>query len=333
VKNRRIIGILAVTVCLLVGITVASRRARQVTLYRGQSLKAWSIQAYHGNSNAMATLKDLGTNAIPELIHLLKTRDSFLRRQTWAQLPKFPRRLRRTIAQSYPPPQAEAVREAAAHALGRLGLEARAAIPALSRALRDPQGRVRWEAANALSSMGKESMTVLVEALNEKDSKVRQAAAHGLGQIGPEAVAAVPALAKGLEDPDQSVRNSAAYSLTVMGTPGFLALLDAVESGQVLSRGAAMRTLTNSGLPQMKACSEFLQMARDESPARRRRAIEALGAIRVAGSLAVHASLEASGGTEQGTARALTGCLKDDSAQIREAAARALQSLSVQRTN
>jgi HEAT repeat protein len=320
VKNRRIIGILAVTVCLLVGITVASRRARQVTLYRGQSLKAWSIQAYHGNSNAMATLKDLGTNAIPELIHLLKTRDSFLRRQTWAQLPKLPRRLRRTIAQSYPPPQAEAVREAAAHALGRLGLEARAAIPALSRALRDPQGRVRWEAANALSSMGKESMTVLVEALNEKDSKVRQAAAHGLGQIGPEAVAAVPAL-------------------------------DAVESGQVLSRGAAMRTLTNSGLPQMKACSEFLQMARDESPARRRRAIEALGAIRVAGSLAVHASLEAlddpamevrlaaiktlgaSGGTEQGTARALTGCLKDDSAQIREAAARALQSLSVQRTN
>jgi HEAT repeat protein len=92
-------------------------------------------------------------------------------------------------------------------------------------------------------------------------------------------------------------------------------------------------------------------MARDESPARRRRAIEALGALGPAGSLAVHASLEAlddpvlevrlaaiktlgaRGGNEQSTAKALTGCLKDDSLQVREAAARALESLRVQGTN
>jgi HEAT repeat protein len=109
--------------------------------------------------------------------------------------------------------------------------------------------------------------------------------------------------------------------------------------------------LTNSHLAQLKASSEFLRMTHDESPARRERALEALGVIRVAGSLAIHASLKAlddpvlevrlaairtlgeRGGTGTNVVRALTTCLKDDSASIRDAAAQALEKLHVQGTN
>lgn len=350
-KKRRFIAFAVLAAALLVGISVAIRRGQRTVTYHGQPLQTWTIQAYRNDSNAVATLKELGTNAIPGLLRLLKTHDSFFRRQTWRHLPRLPLQLRRNIARRYPPPQAEAFREAAARALGRLGADATVAIPALSRALRDNQGRVRWEAAIALAAMGKDSITTLIEALDEKDSKTRHAAAYALGEIGPAAVTAVPALVRSLNDQDQAVRNSAAYSLTTIGTPGFLALLDVVEQSSEPARGVATRMLTNAHLAQLKASSEFLRMTHDESPARRQRALEALGVIRVAGSLAIHASLEAlddpvmevrlaairtlgaRGGTETNVVQALTDCLKDDSASIRDAAAQALEKLNVQGTN
>ncbi len=351
VKNRRYIAIVALVVCLLVGMSAVIRRGHERTIYRGQSLQAWCMQAYQGDSNAVVALRELGTNAIPELIVLLKTKDSFLRKQAWALLPRLPLRLRQNIARKFAPPQAEAVREAAARALGRFGPEAKIAIPELSRALHDNQGRVRWEAATALGLIGKDSVKALIKAMDGSDAKARHATAYALGQIGPDAIDAVPALTKSLNDPDQAVRNSAAYSLSVVGTPGFLALIDSVELGQEPGRTVAASMLTNSYLPHWKACSEFLRMTRDESPAIRRRGIEALGAIRVGGGMAVVASLEAlkdpamevrltaiktlgtRGGNEPTASQALTECLKEDSIQIREAAERALQNRSVRRTN
>src|SRR5688572_363361 len=136
VKKHRFIALVAVVICSLAVLAVVIRRSRETAIYRGQTLDTWSLQAYQGNSNAFVTMKELGTNVIPELIVLLKTKDSFLRKQTWTHLPKLPLRLRQNIARRYPPPQAEAIREAAAHALGRLGPDAKTAIPALSQALR-----------------------------------------------------------------------------------------------------------------------------------------------------------------------------------------------------
>lgn len=305
-------------------------------------METWCKQAYRGNTNAAVVLKELGTNAIPELIRLLKLKDSFVRKQVWRHLPSLPLRVRQAVAGKYPPPQAEAMREAAARALGRLGADARPAISALTSALRDPEGRVRWEAASALASMGKQSVPVLINSLEESGAKTRHAAVYALGLIGPKASGAVPALTRRLDDQDAGVRNSAAYSLATVGLTGVMALLEARQQGSLPARLAAEQTLTNSYLPTLKATREFFQMTRSESPAERRQALLALGAIRPVGSTAIHASLEAledpalevqvaaiqtlgaKGGANQNAVQALMHCLKAETPRVREEAARAL---------
>ena len=341
-KKRRFIAFVSVVICLVIGISVIIRRSQETISHRGQTLKAWSIQASQGDSNAVAILKELGTNSIPELIQLLKTKDSFFRKQTWTHLPRLPVWLRQNIARSFPPPQAELVRESAARALGRLGPDAKIAIPALSLALRDNQGRVRWDAATALSLSGKDAVPALIKALEEKDARARHATAYALGQMGPDAGAAVPALVRKLSDQDYAVRNSAAYSLTVIGIPGVLALVDAAEKGQAPARAVAASMLTNSSLPLLRVSSELLKMAKNESPAARKQAIETLRAIRVARGPAIHASLSAlddpvlevrlaaietlgtRGGQDETVIRMLAASLSDGSPRIREAAANAL---------
>lgn len=327
---------------MLVGVVILTRREREPVVYRGQPLKVWCVLAYQGNTNAVDVLKELGTNAMPDLIRLLRERDSFVRRQTWTHLPRLPLPVRRTIAQKYAPPQAEVVREAAARALGRLGAGAAPAITGLAKALRDKEGRVRTEAASALGSIGHDSVPALINALDDNDARTRQAAAYALGQMGAEAEAAVPALSRSLNDQDQTVRDSAAYSLTAIGTPGFLALIQASGQVQEPARTVATRMLTNSYLTHFRAVSEFYLMVQDGLPARRKQALEALRAIRIASSLAIQASLSAlddpatevrlaaiqtlgaRAGTNQHAVQALITCLNAESPRIREEAARAL---------
>jgi len=74
-------------------------------------------------------------------------------------------------------------RRAAAYALGKMGPEAKMAIPALTELLRD------------------------------KDTEVRQAAAYALGAMGPEANTAIPALTELLKDEYEQVRKAAAEAL------------------------------------------------------------------------------------------------------------------------
>jgi hypothetical protein len=83
----------------------------------------------------------------------------------------------------------------AAEALGRLGPEARAAVPALAAAASDPLPEVRWRAIWALGRIGPAAgaaVPVLRAALS--DPEVCWRAAEALGGIGPGAVAAVPDL-------------------------------------------------------------------------------------------------------------------------------------------
>ena len=344
-KKGRFIASAVLVVCLLLGLWAALSGRRERVHYRGYPLKTWALMAYQGDSNAAATLQELGTKAIPGLIQLLKNKDSFFRKQTWRHVPRLPLRLRQNIARRFPPPQADVVREAAARSLGRLGTNATVAIPALSRALQDTQGRVCWEAAKALGALGKDSVPVLTQALDAKDARVRLAAVCALGQMGPEADAAVPSLVRSLSDPDRVIQNSAAYSLTTMGTRGMLALVEAAEHGEAPARAVAASMLTNSYLPHLRASSELLKMAQNESPATRKRAIEALRTIRVSGGPAIHASIRAltdpvmdvrlaairtlgaRGGQNEEAVGALTGCLNDESPLIREEAARALGDL------
>jgi HEAT repeat protein len=83
-------------------------------------------------------------------------------------------------------------RRNAALALGRIGPEARTAVQALARALKDKDQDVRQEAAASLGHMGPEgkaAVPVLVELLNDEHKAVRKQAAGALKALDPETAA------------------------------------------------------------------------------------------------------------------------------------------------
>jgi HEAT repeat protein len=91
-----------------------------------------------------------------------------------------------------------AARFSAAQALGERGEESQAAVGMLlQKALRDPDGGVRLEAAMALYRIdGHEEkiLPLLIKALQDPDEVRRWIAADCLGEIGPRAREAAPAL-------------------------------------------------------------------------------------------------------------------------------------------
>ena len=65
----------------------------------------------------------------------------------------------------------------------------------------------------------KAAVPALIKALKSKNNWFRQWVAGALGAIGPEAKAAVPALVELLKDEQQEVREAAAEALEKINTP------------------------------------------------------------------------------------------------------------------
>ena len=133
-----------------------------------------------------------------------------------------PRSVRRLAIYLRLPRWMGANRQYAALALGRIGPEAKAAVPALVKALGDRNAHVRADAASALYFIGpaaKTAVPALIGLLGDTDRYVRHWAVVALGKIGPEARKAVPALVKILEDEDTDVqmRSWAAQALGGIG--------------------------------------------------------------------------------------------------------------------
>jgi HEAT repeat protein len=91
----------------------------------------------------------------------------------------------------------QGVRANAAICLGFIGHQAKAAVPALSRLLMDQNevDTVRSWAALSLGRIGPDALPVLIEALKPgSDVFVRGAAANAVGKMGPKAEPAIPQL-------------------------------------------------------------------------------------------------------------------------------------------
>src|SRR5262249_1816438 len=98
--------------------------------------------------------------------------------------------------------------------LGRDGKEPRAGDAAQT-ALKDPDERVREAAAGALGVMGpdaKAAVPALLDTLKDKSGAVRLRVLDALGQFGPDAKVAVPELTAALSDKDAVARSYAVHA-------------------------------------------------------------------------------------------------------------------------
>lgn len=98
------------------------------------------------------------------------------------------------------------------------------AVKVLAVVLREADTADRLESAEALGRIGAEAkpaVPVLAEAVQDNEAaKFRAAAAKTLGSIGPAARSVVPALTLALQDEDRGVRDRAAIVQTISATLG-----------------------------------------------------------------------------------------------------------------
>jgi len=350
-KKRLLLGLAMAGVCLIALLWATAGSHPERLTYQGLSLEVWSQQAVQSDTNAVAVLRELGARAVPGLIILLTNDEPFLRKKIWSMQPKLPSILGRFVRRRIRPPGAVGTREAAAFSLGIIGPEAGPAVPALIHALHEPDHRIAWRAAKALGHIGKESIPLLIGTLNDKDASVRQVATYALGEIGPAADAAGSPLMQLLDDRDSTVRTATFYSLMKIGAAVEPRLLERMRQAKDQGRQRAARLLLryyeslDLGLPAL------LEMVEDSAPASRQGAITMLGNISAADSqaattvvaalkdpatevrLAAIQAIQWGNWKTVSPVSGLTACLGDDSASIREAAARVLVDLGEAATN
>jgi HEAT repeat protein len=101
----------------------------------------------------------------------------------------------------------------------RGGVVGEDAVGPLAAALRDPDCRVRHQAAVTLSIVGEDARAAvpgLIRALSDTEDIVREWAAHALAAAGPAAKAAIPALTEALLDDEPCVRHAASDAIDAL---------------------------------------------------------------------------------------------------------------------
>lgn len=153
-------------------------------------------------------------------------------------LEAFPRGIASPQALQRPLPALELRRQKVYDELHALGP---ASVPALARALRDPDADMRRDVAVALDVLGggwwqfpdggsrldiRPALPALLRALQDSDPGVRAWAARDVGDIGAPAAAAVPRLRAMLRGPDAGSRAGACSALGAIGPAARVALPD-----------------------------------------------------------------------------------------------------------
>jgi hypothetical protein len=189
---------------------------RQVEpVFNGKPLTAWAQQ--YGSNNwtrrkdlaleAEVAVRQIGTNAIPFLLDLMRARDSDLKK-----------RLRKHLPQKWHDPlhlndDSGKVRRIGAHGLAALGTNAPTAVPALIElATQHPDDDGRYIAVFALRTLGpaaEGAIPFYIQSLTNKDNTIRNEAAVGLALIPHRSETTAPALLQYLE----SIENSQGWEL------------------------------------------------------------------------------------------------------------------------
>ncbi len=179
-------------------------------------------------------------------------------------------------------------RRAAVHVLGRIGPEAKDAIPDLLEALRGEEDKVaRREIFMSLSNIGPAPPSLIPELMKDlqaEDIQLKAGATYALGTIGPAAKEALPEIRKNLASRDEKLRLVSVWALVHIA-PEDMQLINAVKPiliaglghEEAMVRFEAAQTIGMLGSPLKDAAPQLKKLAEeDEVPQVREAAAAAL---------------------------------------------------------
>ena len=174
------------------------------------------------------------------------------------------------------------VRRKAAYALGQIGPQASAAVPALGTALGDRQLEVAWYVADALGRIGPAAVPAvegLVHVIEETpgDEVLRRNAVIALGRIGPGAKTALPVLEKLLKSDDAETRVATAVALGQIDQRQDTQQLLIAELKPAGGPGPLAAALALSGFRTTPAANALIAVLDSPDADLRRAAVEGLG--------------------------------------------------------
>jgi len=253
-RKKRLLFIVLTVLFTVVVATYMEMAMPREPMVKRKSLSFW-LDQYEVNmigsgeaqvakkGEAEEAIRQLSTNAIPELLVLLRKEDHGLETRLFALLEK-----QRFIRISHKPawarnaeaadgfqilgatakgavpnlvdifehPSSPSSQHSSAAALSGIGPAATAAIPSLLRATTNSDASVRLSAVSTLGSIHSEPATVvpaLIKCLSDPVSNIRSMAAQSLGRFGPEAQQAIPELTQLLKANERIIRSEAALAL------------------------------------------------------------------------------------------------------------------------
>jgi HEAT repeat protein len=285
--RKRVHIVLAVLLVMLAGVAAWQGLREREPVYQGKSLSKWledytalrgaftlggatvgfvgaggGMQGYRFDSAKVdAAVRQIGTNALPTLLRMLRVKDSALR----LKLERFARQhtgfrveftpdgtlnvhnVHRVIDLSLT--SSEALRFRAVAAFRALGGEARRAVPELIEIYKQMPERGPWGAGAALGSIGPDASAAipsLLRNVGNTNAVAREIAVTALGEIHAQPQLVVPALIAALHDPAQSVELAALAALGRYGeeaktaVPALVAILKAERNPITLANAAAV---------------------------------------------------------------------------------------------
>ena len=198
----------------LVLVIVVAHGPREPT-YQGKRLSEWLSDTHPApggvtvlSDASVSAVREMGTNALPFLMSMMRASDSSLKLQVVTLLSR--QHLARIHFDSTLDRNIDGMR-----GIRALGLAAKP----IFRALADMalQADYPGQAINALTYADREVILHFIEALANRDRKIRARAAFALGSLRQAPDLVVPALTERLRDPDPEVRAQAASALGLYG--------------------------------------------------------------------------------------------------------------------
>lgn len=255
----------------VLGLVAWRLRGDRGPMYHGKALQVW-LQRYVSRNpsnggrisvgpeaEADAAVRQMGANAIPTLLHMVRAHDTKLK-IALLRLASKPRFVGEDFLITAIRP-ALLVQQQAVVAFHALGASASNAVPVLIQTYRERIGLdSQCACAEALGCIGpaaSEAIPDLICAATNSDQRLRLVAVEALGNLHADSALVVPVLTRSLQDPNRWLQLLALRSLTGFGA-------------QATSAIPVLRQLLKDGSPDVRAnAAEALKQIDPEASPKR----------------------------------------------------------------